>query len=284
MDLTIDSRIKLHDGVEMPVLGLGVYEMNDQETRQSVFWALEAGYRLIDSAEWYENERPAGEGVRDFLARNPAVPRADIFFETKLMYNRGKEAVKRALAKSLRDSGLEYIDLYLLHSPIGGKQMRRESWEAVVEAKKAGQIRSVGVSNFGVEHLKEIVEHWPKEHWPSVNQLDLHPFMRRVEIVDYCREHDITLQAWAPLVRSMRFDHPMIVKLAKAHGKTPAQILLRWSLQQGYAPIPKSVRKERIAENTQIFGWELNSEEIEALNGLNEDLLTDWEVTTVDLD
>jgi len=247
-----------------------------------VIWALEAGYRLIDTAEWYENERPAGQGVRDFLAAHPTVPRSDVFFETKLKHNLGKEKAKQAIQKSVKESGLDYIDLYLLHSPIGGKQMRRESWEAALEAKRDGRIKSVGVSNYGVAHLKEIVEGWPKEDWPTVNQVDLHPFMTREDIVAFCHAHGIALQAWAPLVRSMRFTHPVIAEYAKRHDKTAAQILLRWSLQKGYAAIPKSVRKERIAENTEIFGWTLSGDEMDKLDSLNENLLTDWEVTTVE--
>jgi len=281
-DLKIDSTIKLHDDVEMPLLGLGVYEMNDAQTEQSVMWALEAGYRLIDSAEWYENERAAGNAIRDFLAKYPSVPRSTIFYETKLKYNLGRDKTQKAFLKSMEECGLEYVDLYLLHSPLGGPKMRRESWDVALDAKRSGLVRSVGVSNFGIQHLREIVEHRPREDWPSVNQIDLHPFMTHEKLVKYCREHGITLQAWAPLVRSMRFDHPTIEALAKKHEKTPAQILLKWSLQKGYAPIPKSVKRGRIIENTQIYGWELSQEDMASLGVLNENLLTDWDVTTVE--
>ncbi|KAF8532316.1 NADP-dependent oxidoreductase domain-containing protein [Gautieria morchelliformis] len=281
-NLTVDSTIRLHDGVEMPIFGLGVYEMNDAETEQSVTWALEAGYKLIDTAEWYENERPAGRAFRTFLKNNPSISRSALFFETKLMHNRGKEATRKAIEKSLEECGLEYIDLYLLHSPLGGPTMRRESWEAALEAKKAGRIRSIGVSNFGVNHLKELVEARRKEDWPSVNQVDLHPFMTRTDIVGYCRDHGIALQAWAPLVRGLRFSHPTVTALATRHGKSPAQVLLRWSVQTGYAAIPKSTHQNRIVENTGIFGWALSDDEMKELNALDEFLVTDWEVTTVE--
>jgi len=280
--LKIDSRVQLRDGVMMPLLGLGVYEMNDAETEQAVKWALQAGYRLIDTAEWYENEVSAGKGVRGFLKENPSVQRSDIFYETKLMHNHGREKVRKDIEASWANCGLEYIDLYLLHSPVGGAQMRKESWEVALEAKRQGLVRSIGVSNYSIRHLKEIIDHHPPDEWPTVNQIDLHPFMRHQELVEYCQKHNILLQAWAPLARGLRFQHAAVATLAEKHDRTAAQILLRWCLQKGYAPIPKSVRKERIMENSQIFGWELNDEDMNSMEHLNEDLLTDWDMTMLD--
>ncbi|KIJ50921.1 hypothetical protein M422DRAFT_244873 [Sphaerobolus stellatus SS14] len=281
-EFKLETKVQLRDGVQMPLFGLGVYEMSDSETEQAVKWALEVGYKLIDTAEWYENERSAGKGIHRFLQENPSVPRSEIFYETKLKHNLGRKQAQKALQRSLADCGLEYIDLYLIHSPIGGIHNRKDSWEVALEAKNAGLIKSIGVSNYSIKHLKEIVDNRPPEDWPTVNQIDLHPFRRHPELEKYCKEHNILLQAWAPIARGMRFNHPTIMGLAEKYSKTPAQILLRWCLQKGYAPIPKSARRERIIENAQVFGWHMSDEDMESLEYLNEDLITDWDMTALD--
>jgi len=173
---------------------------------------------------------------------------------------------------------LEYIDLYLLHSPIGGPQARKDSWKAVCDVQQTGQLKSIGVSNFGIRHLTEMVD--GNVPLPVVNQIDLHPFMTRNDIVAFCNQHSIALQAWAPLVRGFpEHNHPSITNLARKYVKEPAQVLLRYSIQKGYIPIPKSANKARIVSNTQIFDFELAPEEVIHLDSLDSSLVTDWDPT-----
>jgi len=273
--LSLRSRITLNDSNEIPILGLGTYEMTGAEAYKAVTWALEAGYRLIDSAEWYYNEKECGQAIRDFIQRTET-PRSEIFYTTKLMSNRGLAHARLAIRKSLNVCGLDYIDLYLLHSPLGGPEMRRESWQAAIEARNEGLVRSIGVSNYGTKHIREILT---SEVLPALNQIDLHPFMARSQIVTLCRKHGIHLEAWGPLVRGLRFKHRVIAKAAAAHNKTPAQILLRYSIQKGYIAIPKSVSKERIMANTRVFDFELTENEMDELEDLDEYLITDWDPT-----
>ncbi|KAI0926205.1 hypothetical protein AcW1_008429 [Taiwanofungus camphoratus] len=236
MTLTLESNRKLRDGNRIPIMGFGTYEMDGKEAYSAVKWALEAGYRHIDSAEWYYNERECGRAILDFCNAT-GTPRSSVFFTTKLRSNAGYAASKAAIARSLETCLLGYIDLYLVHSPIGGPEKRAESWKAVLEAKEEGKVRSVGVSNYGVRHLQELLGR--NVELPAINQVDLHPFMTRTDIVSICREHDIALEAWAPLVRGYRFKHPSIAGLAKAYNKDPAQVLLRYSLQK--VPISEPV-------------------------------------------
>ncbi|KAI0635877.1 Aldo/keto reductase [Trametes polyzona] len=276
MVLSIDSKLKLRDGNEIPLMGFGTYEMEGKEAYNAVRWALEAGYRHIDSAEWYYNEAECGRAIRDFCAAT-GTPREAIFFTTKLMNNNGYSAAKQALQTSLKKCGLDYIDLYLIHGPIGGPQRRAESWRAAVEGKAEGLVRSIGVSNYGVKHLQEMVD--AGVELPVINQIDLHPFMTRTDIVSFCKKHDIALEAWAPLVRGLRFRHPKIVELAKKYNKEPAHVLLRYSLQKGYIPLPKSSSKARIQSNLQVYDFELTDQEVAELDALDEYLVTDWDPT-----
>ncbi|KAF4571076.1 hypothetical protein EYR36_008403 [Pleurotus pulmonarius] len=265
---------ELHDGNEIPVLGFGTYELDGKDAYNCVLWALEAGYRHVDSADWYDNESECGQAILDYCG-STGIPRAEIFYTTKLKMNNGYEKTVGAIQRSLDRCGLGYIDLYLIHGPLGGSQARLDSWRAICDAQKEGKLKSVGVSCFGVRHLKELED--SNLPLPAVNQIDLHPFMTRVDVVAYCNEHDIALEAWAPLVRGFRFDHPSIAALADKHKKTPAQVLLRYSLQKGFIPLPKSSTKGRIVANTRLFDFELSTEEMSQLDGLDEKLVTDWD-------
>ncbi|KAI0749322.1 Aldo/keto reductase [Daedaleopsis nitida] len=276
MALTLDSKLKLRDGNEIPLLGFGTYEMEGQEAYQAVRWALEAGYRHIDSAEWYENERECGQAILDFC-KETGTPRATIFYTTKLKENKGYAHAKAALEKSLDVCGLGYIDLYLIHSPIGGAESRAANWKALKEAKAEGLVRSIGVSTYGLKHLQEMVA--AGGELSVINQIDLHPFMTRTEIVTFCKAHGIALEAWAPLVRGLRFKHPKIVALAQKYSKEPAQVLLRYSLQKGYVAIPKSSSKTRLESNLRLFDFELTDQEMTELDALDEYLVTDWDPT-----
>ncbi|KAN0064694.1 hypothetical protein ACQY0O_002324 [Thecaphora frezii] len=275
--LQLNSKLKLLDGNEIPRLGLGVYEMSDDEARKAVIWALDAGYRHFDCAEWYYNEAAVGQAIRQYLARpGCTLKRQDIFYTSKLQSNRGYQSARRSIQQSVDKCGLGYIDLYLVHSPYGGRERRLESWKAMEEAKDAGLLKSVGVSNYGARHIEELLETSPK-HRPVINQCDLHPFMARLDLVEYCQKHDVALECWGPLVRGERMKHPTLQKLAEKHGVTPAQVLIRFSLQRDYVTIPKSVSKGRIEENAQVFGFELDEGDMEELMRLDEYLVTDWD-------
>ncbi|KAA1467134.1 aldo-keto reductase [Dentipellis sp. KUC8613] len=273
---TLQSKVKLSDGNEIPVLGFGTYELEGQDAYQSVMWALEAGYRHIDSAEWYENERECGRAIQDFCAKT-GTPRSEIFYTTKLKHNAGVAATKKAIKKSLAECGLGYIDLYLIHGPWGGPQARRDAWEAIVEAQKEGIVKSIGISTFGVRHMRELLETGLPV--PAVHQIDLHPFMTRSEIVKFSTEHGMTLEAWGSLARGMRMKHPYILQLAEKYKKQPAHIFLRYSLQKGFVPLVKSSSQNRIIDNTYIFDFQLSTEEVAHLDSLNENLVTDWDPT-----
>ncbi|KAH8924360.1 Aldo/keto reductase [Atractiella rhizophila] len=258
-------------------MGLGVYELYSSECYNAVLCALKAGYRLIDSAEWYDNEAECGKAIKKYM-KDSGVAREDIYYTTKLRSNSTYAHATKEIQRSLRTCGLGYIDLYLIHSPLGGDTVRRETWKALEDAKSRGEVRSIGVSNFGERHLRELIEGGIKERI-AVNQVDLHPFMTRNSLVSYCRSQGIALQAWAPLVRGLKMRHPLLLSLSQKHGKTPAQILVRYSLQKGFISIPKSARENRIKENAEVFDFQLAEEEVEDLDGCDEYLVTDWDPT-----
>lgn len=258
------------------MLGFGTYELVGKDAYKAVTWALEAGYRHIDSATWYENEAECGQAIRDFCTRT-STPRSEIFYTTKLKDNEGLAATTKAIQFSLDACGLGYIDLYLIHGPWGGPRMRKEAWEAILLAQKEGKLKSVGVSTFGVRHLKELAD--AGLDTPTVHQIDLHPFMARTEIVAYCKEREVALEAWASLARGMRMPHPSITKLAGKYNKEPAHIFLRYSLQKGYIPLVKSASQSRIVSNAQLYDFSLEEEDMAHLDSLNENLVTDWDPT-----
>ncbi|CAA7267462.1 unnamed protein product [Cyclocybe aegerita] len=276
--LNIETKVTLRDEYQMPVLGYGTYELEGNEAYEGVLSALEAGYRHVDSATWYENEREVGQAILDFC-RTSGTPRGDVFYTTKLKLNNGYENVKKAVQRSLDVCGLGYIDLYLVHGPIGGPEARRESWRAICDFQKEhpGLLRSVGISSFGIRHMKEIIESGLP--LPVVHQIDLHPFMTRTDIVAFSKQYGIVMQAWGPLVRGYRFDHPTLAKLSTKYEKDAAQILLRYSLQKGYVPLPKSATKQRIISNSKIFDFSLTEEDVAVLDALDEALVTDWDPT-----
>ncbi|GAA5878260.1 hypothetical protein JCM8547_007542 [Rhodosporidiobolus lusitaniae] len=278
---SITSRVPLNDGNSYPRFGLGVYVTEPgQETYQAVTDALEAGYRHIDGAEWYENEADCGRAINDFISRT-GTPRSEIFFTTKLHYNKtDPEWAVKCVDESLQTAGLEYIDLYLIHDPTGGPEVRRAMWEGCARAKDQGKVRSIGVSNFGVKHLTDLLATSPK-YVPAVNQIDLHPFMTRTELVAFCEAKGIVLEAWAPLVRGERFGHPVVKEVAEKYGKTPAQVLIRYGLDRGFIVIPKSTKKQRIVDNANVFDFKLEKADLDRLTSLDEFLITDWEVSTV---
>ncbi|KAF8207001.1 aldo-keto reductase [Mycena galopus ATCC 62051] len=272
--LDLRSTLILNDGNRVPYLGFGTYEMSGKQAYDAVIWALEAGYRHIDSATWYENEKECGQAILDFC-KATGTPRSAIFYTTKLKINNNYEDTLKSIQFSLDECGLDYIDLYLIHGPLGGPDARKECWRAICDSQKEGKLKSIGVSCFGIRHFQEILDMGLVI--PAINQIDLHPFMTRTAIVKFCQEHGIALEAWAPLVRGLRFDHASIVSLAQKYSKEPAQVLLRYCLQKNYVAIPKSVSKARIISNTNIFDFALEPQEVIVLDGLDEALVTDWD-------
>ncbi|KAI1796372.1 Aldo/keto reductase [Ganoderma leucocontextum] len=258
--LTLRSTIRLLTGHDMLRLGFGVYQ--NYTTNSSVLEAFHAGYRHVDSAQVYRNEAEVGSAFRASGLR-----REEVFLTTKcISKTHGYEKTAQAVDVSLERFGVEYIDLFLIHDPHKGRDLRIETYRALLDAQRAGKVRTVGVSNFGIKHLEEIRN--ASLQTPAVNQIELHPFCQQRPIVAYCREYGIVVQAYTPLIRG-QLDHPVFVRLAEKHNRDPAQILLRWSLQKGYVPLPKSATPARIHSNTSVFDFSLDGEDMELLDGLD---------------
>ena len=268
--MDINTQYKMPSGYSIPALGFGVYQTPAHVAEDVVLKAFEKGYRHVDSARVYRNEQPCADAIK-----KSGIPREDIFFTSKVPpRSMGYDATKASIESSFNQTGLDYIDLYLIHAPYGGEAARKGTWLALVEAQQAGRIRSLGVSNYGVHHLDELeayIKELEDQHGKgkggaiSVGQWELHPWLTRPDIVNWCRKRGIIAEAYCPLVRGQRFGDKSLQNLATLHGKTPAQVLLRWSLQKGFVPLPKSVTHSRITENALIYDFELSKEEMAKL-------------------
>jgi diketogulonate reductase-like aldo/keto reductase len=252
----------LSNGVKMPWLGLGVFKVTEEGlAEKTVKAAIDAGYRHIDTAAAYGNEEGVGAGVK-----NSGVPRDELFITTKVWNaDQGYETSLAAFEKSLSKLDMDYVDLLLIHWPVKGKY--KETWRALESIYKSGKARAVGVSNFQVHHLQDLAE--GSELVPMVNQVEYHPLLSQVELLAYCRANGIQVTAWSPLMQG-HLDIPLLVEIGNKYGKTPAQVVLRWDLQNGVITIPKSVTPSRIAENADIFDFELSREDMEKLSSLNQ--------------
>ncbi|KAK9455472.1 NADP-dependent oxidoreductase domain-containing protein [Dipodascopsis uninucleata] len=274
--LTLHSKVRLSSGFDMPVLGFGVYMAHGEDVINSVYHALKTGYRHIDSATLYENEREVGIAIKKWI-EDTGGKREDVFYTTKIWdTDQGYKNAKKAINWSLRECDLGYIDLYLIHSPYPGRDMRLETWKAMEEAVAEGKIKSIGVSNYGIKHLKELEKNAKIQ--PAVNQLEIHPFLVRSELVDYCQNHNIVVEAFCPITRGQKFKDPRVQAVVAKHNKTPAQVLLRWSLQRGLVPLPKSTKPERIEENADLFDFELDDDDMKSLT-TDEYYVIDWDPT-----
>ena len=260
---SIKDCTQLNNGFKMPWLGFGVFQINDgQEVAQAVGNALEIGYRSIDTAAVYKNERGVGKAIRE-----SGIPREDIFLTTKV-WNDAMRA-KRTLAafeESLARLETDYVDLYLVHWPVEG--CYQETWQDMEKIYQSGRAKAIGVSNFLIHHLEDILR--DSQIIPSVNQVEFHPFLVQSELLTFCQKHKIQVEAWSPLMQGQIVNEQAVQKLAEKYQKTPAQIVLRWDLQHEVVTIPKSTHSNRITENAQIFDFELSQEDMDILDSLDE--------------
>jgi diketogulonate reductase-like aldo/keto reductase len=256
--------IALNDENTMPALGLGVAELSDDETERAVSAALEMGYRLIDTAAVYGNEAAVGRAIAA-----SGIPRAELFITTKLANaDQGITSTQNACKASLERLGLDYLDLYLIHWPAPQLGKYVDSFGGLIQARAEGHTRSIGVCNFTEDHLETVID--LTFVTPAVNQIELHPLLNQAELRAANAEHDVVTEAYSPLAVGRLLDNPTVTSVAAEYSRTPAQVLIRWSLQLGNVVIPRSAKPERIAENLDVFDFELAAEHMDALNGLND--------------
>ncbi len=258
----LQDTAELHNGVRMPRLGLGVWKVTEEgQVEQAIKDAVNAGYRSIDTAKIYGNEEGVGRAIADV-----SVPREELFITTKVWNaEQGYDSTLAAYEESRRKLGLDIIDLYLIHWPVKGKY--KETWRALEQLYKDGKVRAIGVCNFHVHHLEDLLQ--DAEIKPMVNQVEYHPLLAQTELRQFCQDQGIVLEAWSPLMQG-NLDLPQLNELADKYGKTPAQIVLRWDLQNGVITIPKSTNEKRIRENADVFDFELSHEDMALIEGLNQ--------------
>ncbi len=258
----IKGSFDLHNGVKMPYLGLGTYQSdNDQEVVDAIKYALQIGYRHIDTASVYANEEGVGRGLKE-----SGLPREDVFVVSKVWNSdQGYESTLKAFEASIDRLGLDYLDLYLVHWPVTTKY--KDTWRAMEELYREKRIRAIGVSNFMQHHLEDLLE--TAEIVPMVNQMEFHPYVVQQDLLDFCSEKGIQYEAWSPFMQGKLFRLDICDDLARKYGKSPAQIILRWNLQKGVVTIPKSVKSDRIKANANIFDFELTNDEIAYLDSFD---------------
>ncbi|MBT9248960.1 glyoxal/methylglyoxal reductase [Bacillus halotolerans] len=264
MATSLKDTVKLHNGVEMPWFGLGVFKVeNGSEATESVKAAIKNGYRSIDTAAVYKNEEGVGIGIKE-----SGVAREELFITSKVWNeDQGYDTTLAAFEKSLERLQLDYLDLYLIHWP--GKDKYKDTWRALEKLYKDGKIRAIGVSNFQVHHLEELLK--DAEIKPMVNQVEFHPRLTQKELRDYCKKQGIQLEAWSPLMQGQLLDNEVLTQIAEKYNKSVAQVILRWDLQHEVVTIPKSIKEHRIIENADIFDFELSQEDMDKIDELNQD-------------
>lgn len=269
MTTHLQAKATLHNGVEMPWFGIGVFKVEEgAELVNAVKTALVHGYRSVDTAAIYGNEEGVGEGIRQGL-QEAGLKRENIFVTSKVWNaDLGYEETLKAFDTSLEKLGLDYLDLYLIHWPVEGKYI--DAWRALETLYRDGRIKAIGVSNFQIHHLKHLMKE--TEIKPMINQVEYHPRLTQKELLAFCTEQGIQLEAWSPLMQGQLLDHPVLQEIAEKYGKSAAQVILRWDLQNGVITIPKSTKKHRIEENANVFDFELSADDMKRIDDLNENL------------
>ncbi|KAH6866981.1 NADP-dependent oxidoreductase domain-containing protein [Alternaria rosae] len=267
--LSINSTLSLPNSqYKIPQIGFGVYLSPKDVCVASCKKAFEAGYRHIDTAQYYANEEQVGQALKE-----SGLPREDVYITSKILspgedvestYKKVAESVEKLAGKD------GYADLFLIHSPNGGKEARKLMWLALKQAQEKGIVRDIGVSNYGIQHIDELASIDSKASLPAVNQIELHPWCQQREVVEYCKSKNIVVEAYCPIVRNEKANDATLASIAKKHNKEPNQVLIRWSLQKGYVPLPKSDTPSRIVGNADIYGFELDKEDMAKLDGLDQ--------------
>lgn len=258
----MDSAVSLSNGVQLPWLGLGTYRGTGPEIERAVREAVDLGYRNIDTASIYDNEASVGKALREC-----GLPRQELFLTTKVWNSeQGYESTLRAYDASLKRLGVDYVDLYLVHWPVPGKSV--PTWRALEKLYAEARVRAIGVSNFLVHHLQELLE--SAEVAPMVNQIEFHPHLVQPELLRFCQAQDLRPQAWSPILRGRVLELPELADIGRRHGKSPVQVTLRWDLQHGVCTIPKSVHRHRLASNADIFDFELSDQEMARIDALDQ--------------
>ena len=261
-DLTMNSTIELNNGVKMPIIGLGTALLYAKTAYQSVVWALELGYKMIDTASMYGNERNVGKAIQE-----SGIPRDELFITTKVWEtDQGYDNTMAAVNKSLKKLKVSYIDLYLIHWP--RSKLRNETWKALEKILEDGKVRAIGVSNYTIRHLEELFE--IASILPAVNQVEFTPFLYQKELLDFCKKKKFVVEAYSSLTRGQKFDNPVLKSIGQKYNKLPAQILIRWGLQHEIIQIPRSKSQQHIQENAEVFDFNINDEDMKQLDSLNE--------------
>ncbi|MCC9021241.1 aldo/keto reductase [Bacillus nakamurai] len=269
MTTHLQAEATLHNGTKMPWFGIGVFQVEEgAELVNAVKTALVHGYRSVDTAAIYGNEEGVGEGIRQGL-EEAGLKREDVFVTSKVWNaDLGYEETLKAFDTSLEKLGLDYLDLYLIHWPVEGKYI--DAWRTLETLYQEGRVKAIGVSNFQIHHLEHLMKH--TEIKPMINQVEYHPRLTQKDLHAFCTEQGIQLEAWSPLMQGQLLDHPVLQELAQSYGKSAAQIILRWDLQNGVITIPKSTKKHRIQENADVFDFELSAEDMKRIDELNENV------------
>jgi methylglyoxal/glyoxal reductase len=274
MNMKIDLKIKLNNGVEIPALGYGTYKVErGREAFEGTLWALEAGYRHIDSASMYGNESDIGEAVRQ-----SGIPREEIFITTKVWNSdQGFNRTLKAFDASLSRLKSGYIDLYLIHWPV--EILRNETYRALESIYAEGRVRAIGVSNFTINHLEELTSKF--DTIPAVNQVEFSPYLYQKNLLNYCNSKGILIEAYSPLIRGRKMNDPRLIKIGDKYGKDPAQILIKWGLQHKLVSLPKSSRQDRILSNADVFDFEISPDDMELLDSFNENFRIAWDPSSI---
>lgn len=264
MPSSLKDTTTLHNGVKMPWIGLGVFKVNEgSEVINAVMAALKHGYIHIDTAAIYQNEEGVGQAIKE-----SGIPREELFLTSKVWNDdQGYDTTLQAFETSIKKLQVDYLDLYLIHWPVAGKY--KDTWRALEKLYNEGKIRAIGVSNFHLHHLKDLLSE--ADIKPMVNQIEYHPHLTQKEIHDFCKQEGIQLEAWSPLKRGVLLDEPTLIEIGKKYNKTPAQVIIRWDLQNEVVTIPKSIKEHRIIENANVFDFKLTEDEIQQINELNKD-------------